>query len=335
MRGRVLRTPVWLAGLVSLLVGLTVMGVAAPSAFSAVRASSAFQAPVYAGDFPDPSVLLVGKVYWAYGTGSAGRNLQVMQSSNLTSWTAPSDPLPTLPSWASTGLTWAPAVIQLAGSYVMYYTVRDTALAMQCISVATSATPAGPFVDHSTGPLICQTTDGGSIDPNPYRDPASGKLYLLWKSDDNSLGQNTHIWAQALAANGQAMAAGSTASLLLNESAAWQSPTVEGPTITSHSGRYYLFYGANNYDTASSAIGYATSGSLLGAYANQSVSGPWLATTGNAQGPQGPMIFTDASGTTRMAFAAWYGKVGYENGGARSLWVGTLSFNLVGKPALH
>ena len=335
MRGRLLRIRDWLGGLVGVLVGLTFAGVAAPAAFAAARAGSGFRAPVYAGDFPDPSVLLVGGVYWAYATGSGGRNLQVMRSNNLASWTAPSDPLPTLPAWASVGHTWAPAVIQLAGSYVMYYTVRDAALGMQCISVATSATPVGPFRDRSTGPLICQRTDGGSIDPNPYMDPASGRLYLLWKSDDNSLSQDTHIWGQPLTGDGQAMAAGSTPSLLLSESAAWQSPTVEGPTITSHARRYYLFYGANNYDTASSALGYATSTSLLGAYANQSVSGPWLATTDSAQGPQGPMIFTDASGTTRMAFAAWYGKVGYENGGSRSLWIGTLGFNLFGKPAVH
>lgn len=47
---------------------------------SAEAASSTFEAPVYAGDFPDPSFLLVGGVYWAYSTGSAGRNLQVMSS---------------------------------------------------------------------------------------------------------------------------------------------------------------------------------------------------------------------------------------------------------------
>jgi beta-xylosidase len=305
---------------------------AAPPALSA---SSAFQGPVYAGDFPDPSILLVGRAYWAYSTGSAGRNLQVMQSSDLTTWTAPSDPLPVLPAWASSGRTWAPSVIRLGGSYVMYYTVRDAALGIQCISVATSATPGGQFVDRSSDPLICQTADGGSIDPNAYRDPRSGTVYLVWKSDDNSLGRNTHIWAQPLGADGQSMAAGSAPSLLLTESAAWQSPSVEGPTIIFYGGRYYLFYGANNYDTASSGIGYATSPSLLGAYANQSVNGPWLASTGGAQGPQGPMIFTDASGTTRMAFAAWYGKVGYENGGARSLWIGTLSFNLSGTPALR
>jgi beta-xylosidase len=325
--------PGWVRRLAVVVVAAAAAGVAVAPAASA--ATSAFQAPVYAGDFPDPSVVVVGGVYWAYSTGSGGRNLQVMQSSNLTGWTAPSDPLPALPAWASTGRTWAPSVIQLGASYVMYYTVRDTALAMQCISVATSSTPAGPFVDRSSGPLICQTADGGSIDPDVYRDSRSGTLFLLWKSDDNSLGQNTHIWAQPLSADGQSMAAGSTPSLLLSESAAWQSPSVEGPTVDLHSGLYYLFYGANSYDTASSGIGYATSSTLLGAYANKSVNGPWLASTGSAQGPQGPMIFTDASGTNRMAFAAWYGTVGYENGGSRSLWIGALNYNSSGRPAVR
>jgi hypothetical protein len=36
-----------------------------------------------------------------------------------------------------------------------------------------------------------------------------------------------------------------------------------------------------------------------------------------------------------MAFAAWYGTVGYENGGARSLWIGTLDFSGSGKPTLE
>ena len=46
------------------------------------------------------------------------------------------------------------------------------------------------------------------------------------------------------------------------------------------------------------------------------------------------MLFTDSSGGTRMAFAAWYGVVGYQNGGSRSLWIGTLSFNPLGTPSL-
>jgi beta-xylosidase len=318
-------------------VALSLAAVAALQAWKPTPAgasSRTFQAPVYAGDFPDPSLLYTGGLYWAYATGSAGRNLQVTASSDLHGWSAPSDPLPVLPSWASAGRTWAPGVTIVGGRYVMYYTVRDTALGIQCISVATSPTPGGPFTDRSTAPLACQTANGGSIDPNPYLDPVSGRLYLLWKSDDNSLGRKTHIWAQPLAADGLTWSAGSAPSLLLSESAAWQAPTMEGPTVYRDGSTYYLFYGANNYDTGNSGIGYATSTSLLGSYDDHSQFGPWLGTTGKAQGPQGPMVFKDAAGATRLAFAAWYGTVGYEHGGSRSLWIGTLGFSRSGTPAL-
>jgi beta-xylosidase len=322
----------------SLFAGMVaVAGLVAAAGGPAFAASSTFNAPVYAGDFPDPSVVLVNGTYWAYATGSAGRNLQAMSSTDLHTWSSPTDPLPVLPSWASSGRTWAPGVLQRGTVFLMYYTVHDTSLGQQCISVATSASPGGVFKDVSTAPLICQSADGGSIDPNPYVDPASGNLYLFWKSDDNSLPPPrppTRIWGQRLTGDGMSVATGTLPSLLLTESAAWQSPAVEGPTVIRHSGLYYLFYGANNFDAASSGIGYATSPSLLGSFTDQSTFGPWLGTRGNAQGPQGPMVFKDATGATRMAFAAWYGTVGYENGGARSMWVGTLGYARSGRPTL-
>ena len=75
---------------------------------SVTPAVASSSGPVYGGDFPDPSVLQVGGSYWAYSTGSAGRNLQVMSSPDLRTWTVPVDPLPVLPSWARPGFTWAP-----------------------------------------------------------------------------------------------------------------------------------------------------------------------------------------------------------------------------------
>lgn len=323
-------------GVMALLGAVSIAGLSMPDASaSPAGGASAFTAPVSPGDFPDPYVMLSGGRYWAYATGSAGRNLQVISSADLAAWSAPSDPLPRLPRWASAGHTWAPGVVERNGIFIMYYTVRDSRLGHQCISVATSRTPAGPFVDTSSRPLICQSSLGGSIDPNPYLDPISGHWYLLWKSDDNSLGLRTHIWGQQLASNGLSLQPRTSPSLILTQSAAWQSPAIEGPSVVRNGALYYLFYGANNYDTASSGIGYATSRSLLGPYTNQSTTGPWLGTTGNAQGPQGPSIFSDSAGTLRMAFAAWYGKVGYENGGVRSMWIGSLGFSGEGTPALQ
>lgn len=294
----------------------------------------AFAGPVYDRDFPDPTILVADGAYWAYATGSAGSNLQVMISPDLRRWTAPVDPLPVLPAWAATGLTWAPGVMAIQGRFVMYYTVRHARLGMQCISVAASPTPQGPYSDTRAEPLICQTAAGGSIDPNPYLDPVSGGLYLLWKSDDNALGRRARIWGQQLAGDGLSLAPDTTPALLLTQNARWQSLTVEGPTVIGDRSGYHLFYGANDYSTAGSAIGHATSPTLLGGYTNRSTRRPWLGSTGRARGPQGPMVFTDLSGRTRLAFAAWYGPVGYRRGGVRSLWIATLGFTEAGQPRL-
>jgi arabinan endo-1,5-alpha-L-arabinosidase len=126
---------------------------------SVTPAAASSSGPVYGGDFPDPSVLQVGGSYWAYSTGSAGRNLQVMSTPDLRTWTVPVDPLPVLPSWARPGFTWAPDVVVQGGGFLMYYTARDAASGRQCVSVAASAAPGGPFTDTSSGPpcASCRT----------------------------------------------------------------------------------------------------------------------------------------------------------------------------------
>jgi hypothetical protein len=125
----------------------------------------------YGGDFPDPHVLVVGDVYYAYSTNVAGVNVPVMSSTDLVSWKATSQALPPLPGWASPGRTWAPAVLARGGFYVLYYTVAQTSTGRQCISVATAASPAGPFRDTSSAPLVCQLDRGRSIGPYVFTDP--------------------------------------------------------------------------------------------------------------------------------------------------------------------
>lgn len=322
----------WIVGAVASATALVTLGLGGLLQ-PAEAASTAFGAPSYAGDFPDPSVLVDGGTYWAYATGTGLSNLQVMSSPDMRSWTAPADPLPRLPSWASGG-TWAPDVIRLGDRFVMYYSARVKNLGIECISVAFSVSPGGPFLDISSAPLVCQTHHGGSIDPNPYLDPASGRLYLFWKSEDNTIHGRTGIWAQALSPDGFSLAWGSSPVLVMTQSASWQAPCAEGPTVVRAGGLYFLFYGANSWRSASSGIGYAISRSLLGKYTNESPYRPWLATKGTATGPQGPMVFTDAGGATRMAFVAWHGPVGYRQGGTRALRIGRLTFGPFAVPAL-
>ena len=292
--------------------------------------------PSYGGDFPDPHILVVGGVYYAYSTNVAGVNVPVMASTDLATWTATADALPPLPAWASPGRTWAPTVLARGGKYVLYYTVTQTLTGRQCISVATAAAPTGPFADTSSAPLVCQLDRGGSIDPYVYT-TSLGQSYLLWKSDDNAFSRRTSLWSRRLASSGIGFAPWTSPVRLLTQSATWQAPAIEGPAMVKSGSTYFLFYGANDWASSNSAIGYATCSSPLGPCVDRSTSAPWFATSSTGTpplGPQGPTIFTDRTGQLRLGFAAWKGPVGYSQGGVRALWTARLSF-VNGRPILN
>jgi len=295
--------------------------------------------PAYSQDFPDPFVLLAGSTYYAYSTQVGDVTVPVMSSPDLASWSAVSNALPLLPTWANGGRTWAPTVAVHGTTYVLYYTVWQKSSGRQCVSVAASSNPAGPFVDSSAGPLVCQLTLGGSIDPYAFTDP-SGVPYLIWKSDNNALGRPTSLWGQRLAPNGLAFATGSSPVQLLTQSwwSPWQAPAVEGPAMMAWQGTYYLFYGGGNWSSSSSAIGYATCKTPLGPCRDRTSGAPWFGTAPSGAapvGPQGPTVFTDLAGHTRLGFAGWADPqhVGYDNGGKRTFWIGTLSI-VGGRPVL-
>src|SRR4051812_18588807 len=79
-------------------------------------AGSRFINPVYRHNFADPYILRLGKTYYAYGTGTCSRNLQVMHSVDLVHWSSPSEALQHVPKWSSSGcvaffqnrMVWAP-----------------------------------------------------------------------------------------------------------------------------------------------------------------------------------------------------------------------------------
>ena len=143
------------------------------------------------------------------------------------------------------------------------------------------------------------------------------------ESDDNALGRRSHLWSQQLSGDGRALVG--FPSLLLSADLPWQGSVIEGPSMMEVGGLYYLFYGANAWNTAKAAIGYAWCIAPLGPCVNASILGPWMATQGTRLGPSGPDVFIDASGATKLAFHAWTGSAGSENGGVRSLWIDPLT----------
>jgi hypothetical protein len=318
---------------------------------AAPRAAADNWAPVHAGDFPDPSVLNFGGVYYGFATqnfAAVGHNINIQVSTSLdgVTWTALNgvDALPTLPSWAEVGNTWAPSVVRGTNNdFVMYYTATDVASGDQCIGRATSALPTGPYVDNSAAPVVCQNGSdpfpvidngnlGGSIDPDVFTDN-SGSSWLIWKSDGNHIGTNTYLWSIPLSGDDVPVASDSPVQLLMDD-AAWQSGVIEGPDMyeTPGTATYDLFYSASQVGTTSYGIGWASCPSGPSAPCQEmSGSGPLLGTQPGVSGPGGPDVYALSGGQTVLAFSGWQGNtIGYLSCGFRPMYLADLSITTPG-----
>ena len=340
-----------LGALVVLLGAAASVGIAA-----APPASAANWAPVRSNDFPDPNILSFGGVYYGFATqnfASASQtiNIQVSTSLDGVHWTPlNTDALPRLPGWAKAGNTWAPSVTyNNHGAFVMYYTATEASTGDQCIGVATSAVPTGPYTDASAQPVVCDngfdtspTIDeadyGGSIDPNIFTDDA-GNSYLLWKDDGNHIGAPTIIWSVPLNTNLTGTTGAIPTQLMLGADEPWQGAIIEGPdmvetqttsggTTTNH---YYLFYAGSDEGASTYAIGWANcpGGPTGGHCTEMSTTGPLLSTAPGMSGPGGPDVYQvpPGSGNYVMALAAWQGNtIGYLSCGIRPMYLAQLTF---------
>ena len=206
--------------------------------------------PVLDADFPDPAVIRAADgFYYAYATQTLRDghwiNIQVARSRDLVNWEHLGDALPGRPEWAKTTQDiWAPAVIYDGSNYIMYYSATPD----ECIhherghalAVATSNSPAGPFVDVGT-PLL----SGPSfefIDPMAFDDPVTGKHLLYWGSGFQP------IRVQELSADRMSFAPGSTPIELIwpNGKEGSFPRLVEASWVIHHDGFYYLFYSGDN-----------------------------------------------------------------------------------------
>ena len=200
-------------------------------------AAVTYQNPVIPGDHPDPSIIRVGKDYWASCTSSAwGPLFPLLHSRDLVNWEQTGAVLPHRPDWA-TGDFWAPEISEFNGKFFVYFVARqrDGHLA---VAVATADKPGGPYKDH--GPIIAQ--DDGSIDPAPVID-TNGVRYLIWKEDGNSQRRPTPIWLQRLNDDGTKLV--DEPHELIRNDMKWEGGLVEGPFILQRGDWFYLFYSGN------------------------------------------------------------------------------------------
>jgi len=309
-------------------------------------------APAYSGDFPDPFVLTGDNpAYRAFSTNVELIAIPTISATQLDGWSpAPQpgnypydDALARLPQWSGQnppiGLVWAPSVHKFGNTYVMYYVAPHAASGDQCIGVATSSTPEGKYTPLQSGPLvdaspiICQTSIGGSIDPSVFIDTTDGnRPWLVWKNDGNCCGAPVQIWSQPLASDGLHVQSNNSPTALITVDQGWESggspfnTVVEGPSMTLSGGSWYLFYSANDFDSADYAIGYARCSAPSGS-CTKPQSSPIMATGPNGAGPGGAEFFLDVGGGLQIAYHAWASDcVGVEAGCSRLLRFSSVAF---------
>ncbi len=273
---------------------------------AAAQRRAQYTNPVLAGDYPDPSVIRVGRDYWATATSSEwAPEFPILHSRDLVNWRIVGAVFSKRPAW-SVGNYWAPEISVDRGRYYIYYTARKKGGPL-CVAVATAKNPAGPYTDH--GPLVCQEV--GSIDGFPIRDE-TGRRYLLWKEDGNSVSKPTPIWAQRLSEDGTRLVG--ERSELIRNTETWEKhkslpygDLVEGPAIIRRDGWFYMFYSGNfccarecNYQ-----LGVARSRKLLGPW-EKNPANPLLKGNDEWKCPGHGTIVSDERGRDFLMYHAYH-----------------------------
>lgn len=281
-----------------------------------------FTNPVYPYNFADPQILADGDGYIGIATNGNGMNVQTITSDDMVEWSQGSDAMPTLARWSSPGKVWAPeAIAWPEGGYRIYYTTRAPDPNWQCIGVGTADAVAGPYVDESTEPLICEIEEGGSIDASPFI-ASDGSKWLYWKNDGNAIGVDTWIKVAKLSDDGLSLA--SEPKNLFKQTEEWEGNLVEGPAVVEVDGVFHMFYSANDYGSPDYAMGHATADAPDGEWVKNPE--PVMRENEVAAGP-GHCQLIQVDGQWWMAYHAWVpGEVGDEVSG-RQLWLSRVTFN--------
>jgi hypothetical protein len=237
---------------------------------------------VYDQNFPDPSVLYdpATDLYYAFGTTTGGVNVPVESSPDLVTWTArPNhtianangekndalpDPSPSWVTWHSSDPRWpddlwAPGVTRIGSRWVMFYALRVDQSGRRCLFYATSDRPDGPYLDPEF--LYCSDDPMGSIDPQPYTDPATGTNYLVWKDEGQVGDHGQRLWARPVSLTSDTRVSwtpGSLPTILLESRDGWEHWVTENPSLARlDDGSLVLFYSGGSWDTEGYAVGMA------------------------------------------------------------------------------
>jgi beta-xylosidase len=245
---------------------------------SGARSTGPAIRPLIGRDFPDPDVIAVGDEWFAYSTnsgyGSRLLNVPVWRAAALGGpWAAIGDAMPELPGWVADAAhggshVWAPEVVPApGGEYLLYFTAHHARHLVQCLGVAVSSSPTGPFRAAGNDALVVRPEDGDTLDATSFVDggSAAGRRYLIYKSGRNY----STVWLHELSADGTRIVGERTE--LFRSDRPEESNIVEAPVLIRRSGHndseYVVFYSANTFNSGRYFVNYATADRLDGPFA--------------------------------------------------------------------
>ena len=272
--------------------------------------------PVHPDPFPDPDVIVVDGIYYAYGSDvqpAGDRAIEVRRSHDLVNWTSVGRALERLDA-PTAQQYWAPGMAVADGSYFMYYTtgVEDR---YHQVRVAVADAPVGPFRDAGR---VLTGDDPFTIDAHAFRDD-DGQWYLYYARDFlDGERVGTAIVVDRLV---DMLTLSGERHTVLRATADWQVfrknremygavydwYTLEGPFVVKRGGRYWLFYSGGAWSEPNYGVSYAVADSPLGPFVEPPSDGPSVmrSVPGQVIGPGHNSVVVGPDGADYLVYHAW------------------------------
>ncbi|MGE4286802.1 MAG: glycoside hydrolase family 43 protein [Phycisphaerae bacterium] len=223
--------------------------------------------PVFDGWYADPEVAVFGDTYWIFPTYSAEYrdqlHIDAFSSKDLVTWEKHPSVIDNKEvKWVWQAM-WAPAVIEKAGKYFLFFGGNDIQNNNQLggIGVGIADKPEGPYKDYLGKPLIDKIVNGAQpIDQFVFKDK-DGKYYIIY-------GGWGHCNIAPLNDDFKSVVpfdSGETFREITPEG------YVEGPIMFIKDGKYYFMWSEGGWGGPNYSVAYAISDSPFGPFKRESV----------------------------------------------------------------
>jgi len=184
------------------------------------------------------------------------------------------------PPWSQNIDRWAPENMQVLIQQTWYNFIfvsdAQTSDGKHRTGWVSSSKGVGPNMWDNFAPNFMNLgmAPGGDIDAHVFHDEVAQKYYLIWKTDDNSVGMTyTRIWGVEIAFSTNSVNLVGAPVVILDSTGMWWSNSwvnggslVEGPEIVKNGEFYYLFFASGRYCESSYMEGVARSKNVFGPY---------------------------------------------------------------------